>query len=192
MQSASAEAHSVESLYRDCRDLANYIARARREIARMRPESMKAEKLPRAGQELDAIVKSTEEATHGIMEAAEEMMAADSGDVESYRQTVDDACMRIIEACAFQDITGQRVNKVVQTINYIEERLGQLQAAWGPDIGDSDLPEEEPESADGRLLNGPALDGEGIDQSAVDALMGDSAKSKDEAASQADIDALFD
>lgn len=153
----------IAALYRDCQDLAKYISGARREIAQMRPNHLKAEQIPRAGQELDAIVQATETATNTIMEAAEEIMAAG---VNS--EPVNDAVMRIFEACSFQDITGQRITKVVKTLQHIEERLDALQRAWGPDLGYEEPPPEEDEEA--ALLNGPQLDGEGVSQDDVDAL----------------------
>jgi chemotaxis regulatin CheY-phosphate phosphatase CheZ len=186
----------VERLYRDCRDLAQYIADARREIAALRPEEIKQSKLPRAGQELDAIVQATESATNTIMESAEEIMSGDASDAEAYKAMVDDACMRIFEACSFQDITGQRIGKVVETIEYVEQRLDALQKAWGPDVIDEPEPEAELDE-DKALLNGPALEGEGIGQSDVDAILGDAHdktedKKKGQAVDQADIDAMFD
>ncbi len=185
----------VERLYRDCRDLAQYISDARREIAALRPAEIKQSKLPRAGQELDAIVQATESATNTIMEAAEDIMASDASDHDAYKATVDDACMRIFEACSFQDITGQRISKVVETIEYVEGRVDALQKAWGPDVIDEDEDEVE-EDADKALLNGPALEGEGIEQSDVDAILGDSGtddkKKKDDAVDQSAIDAMFD
>jgi len=183
----------VIALYRDCRDLARYIAEARREIARMRPEEMKRVKLPRAGQELEAIVKATEEATHSIMTAAEEIMAADAGTAAAYKAAVEAGCMRIFEACSFQDITGQRITKVVNTLTYIEERLNGLQKAWGPELADDPVAGEPEVTGDAALLHGPALAGEGVGQSDVDAMFDAPAKAKGTATpSQADIDAMFD
>lgn len=156
------------AIYKEFQNLSTHISTAREEIALMRPNDLKEEKIPRAGKELEAIVQSTEEATGTIMDAAEEIMAADSTDAEAYQAAVNDACMRIFEACSFQDITGQRITKVVRTLTYIEDRLSTLQNAWGPDI--EDKPAEAPDE-DAALLNGPALDGEGIDQGSVDDLL---------------------
>jgi chemotaxis protein CheZ len=115
---------------------------------------------------LEAIVASTEEATGTIMDAA----------AENYVEAINEACMRIFEACSFQDITGQRITKVVNTLTYIEERLHGLQDAWGPDIEDADGAAPEPGKDDDArpdkdLLSGPALDGEGILQDQVDDLL---------------------
>ena len=159
------------SLYREFRDLADYIARARNEIAQLRPDELKTERLPRAGRELEAIVRATEEATHTIMGAAEEIMGADATDPAAYKETVDSAVMRIFEACSFQDITGQRITKVVDTLAHVEERLTAIRDVWGgedaaPAAGPATAPRE-----DGRhLLNGPQLDGEGVSQSEIDDL----------------------
>lgn len=167
------------SLYEEMRALSDHIKRARSEISELQPDDLKETRIPRAGKELEAIVQSTEEATGTIMDAAEEIMSADSSDIDAYKQTVDDACMRMFEACSFQDITGQRITKVVSTLTHIEERLSALQTAWGPDIQDAKRAgEPEVEQVVNRqdevkagLLNGPALAGEGIDQSAIDSLL---------------------
>ncbi|MDP6830505.1 MAG: protein phosphatase CheZ [Alphaproteobacteria bacterium] len=163
------------TLYSEFRGLSEYIQRARGEIAELRPNDLKEEKIPRAGLELEAIVASTEEATGTIMDAAEEIMFADPAS-DDYGDAVNDACMRIFEACSFQDITGQRITKVVATLTYIEERLHGLQDAWGPDIedaaGEADEPGKDKDARpDKDLLHGPALDGEGIQQDQVDNLL---------------------
>lgn len=198
------------SIYREFRELSDYIAKAKGEIASLRPGDLQRDRLPRAGRELEAIVRSTEEATNKIMAAAEAIMAADAtaGD---YSALVSDRCMEIFEACSFQDITGQRISKVVETLTYIEERVGRLKDALGAELADT--PAEDRRTGDAALLNGPALEGEGIAQDEVDKLLGDTMPQKPEPApapalapaptpaaalapgakaSQADIDALFD
>lgn len=161
------------SIYRECRALSDYITNARKEIASLQPVDLESARIPRAGLELDAIVQQTEEATNTIMEAAEEIMGADTSDSDAYQATTQDAVMRIFEACSFQDITGQRISKVVQTLSHIEERVLELRNLMG--VTEADIEEAmkdgEPQGDDA-LLSGPALKGEGIDQSAVDNLMG--------------------
>ena len=171
------------TLYAEFRGLSEYIRRARTEISELRPNDLKQEKIPRAGLELEAIVAWTEKATGTIMDAAEEIMSADATS-ENYVESINDACMRIFEACSFQDITGQRITKVVSTLTYIEERLHGLQDAWGPGIEDADGEVGDPgQDDDARLdkdlLNGPALDGEGILQDQVDDLLNGTADGAD-------------
>jgi chemotaxis protein CheZ len=160
----------VASLYQACQDFARYIAKARNEIAGMRPHELKQKRLPRAGEELETIVRETESATNIIMAAAEEMLSLSTETPEAFKIAVDERSMRIIEACSFQDITGQRIRKVVGTLTFIEERLARLHAIWGPDIQDADgAPEDQPQG-DAALMHGPQLHGEGVDQSGVDEL----------------------
>ena len=162
-------------VYREFMDISDSIERARQEISQLQPKNLERVHIPRAGQELDAIVQATEAATETIMGAAEEIMAIDGTAPDA-----EEACMRIFEACSFQDITGQRISKVVATLNHIEERIATFKTVWGVDDGNDD-DEAEANLSVGRMdgdvrLEGPALDGEGINQSAVDALLdGDSA-----------------
>ncbi|MFC4348941.1 protein phosphatase CheZ [Kordiimonas lipolytica] len=175
------------SIYRECRSLSDYISNARKEIASLQPGDLESARIPRAGLELDAIVQQTEEATNTIMEAAEEIMALDPDDKDNYVATSQDAVMRIFEACSFQDITGQRISKVVETLAHIETRVMELRDLLG--VTEQDI-EEAKEAAgpipeDRSLLSGPALEGEGINQSEVDALMGTQAKAAETAAAPA-------
>jgi chemotaxis regulatin CheY-phosphate phosphatase CheZ len=165
------------SIYRECRALSDYISNARKEIASLQPGDLESARIPRAGLELDAIVQQTEEATNTIMEAAEEIMGLDPADTDTYVATSQDAVMRIFEACSFQDITGQRISKVVETLSHIEQRVLELRDLLGVTDQDIEKAKEEagPVSEDKSLLSGPALEGEGIDQSEVDALMGGAA-----------------
>lgn len=195
-------------IYRECRAMSEYILNARSEIASLQPKNLEDARIPRAGMELDAIVGQTEDATNTIMEAAEAIMAADPNDSEAYPQLVQDEVMKIFEACSFQDITGQRISKVVETLSYVEQRVFQLRDLLG--VTDQDveasMSREEKKTGDAALLRGPALEGEGIDQTDVDALMteaptggppsGSEASDKTDEdeegrTSQSDIDALF-
>ncbi|MEH6402227.1 MAG: protein phosphatase CheZ [Sneathiella sp.] len=166
----------IASLHKDCRDLVNFIVSARSEISQIRPTDLKQDKLPRAGKELDAIVQSTESATNQIMTAAEKIMDARVTEAD----VVNDACMEIFEACSFQDITGQRISKVVSTLEYIEGFLDQLTSAWGHG-GDTKLETSDPEDEEAALLNGPALAGEGIDQDFVDNMFSEEPPEGDKA-----------
>ena len=41
------------------------------------------------------------------------------------------AANAIFEACSFQDITGQRINKVIKLLDSIDERVGKLNELFG-------------------------------------------------------------
>ena len=158
--------HSIDvTIYREFRDLSDYLANARVEITKLTPGDLEKVRIPRAGQELDAIVEATEAATNTIMEAAEEIMA-DNGDKEA----IEAACTRIFEACSFQDITGQRISKVVATLEHIEHRIVELKDVF--EVEDDDEFASVEKKTDGEVvLEGPALAGEGMEQSEIDVLL---------------------
>ena len=53
-------------------------------------------------------------------------MGADASDPAAYKALVDEKMMVIFEACSFQDITGQRIAKVVETLEHIEQRVARF------------------------------------------------------------------
>lgn len=169
------------AIYRELGTIAEFISMMRSELGTLQIGELSAERLPQAGRELDAIVKSTEHATHIIMECTEAVLAADETDPVAYKAFVDDKMMAIFEACSFQDLTGQRVSKVVETLAWIERRVERFcKALPSKDIQPLVDHFDEKEAAREKrkkelILNGPAMDGEGIDQAMIDDLLGTSA-----------------
>ena len=153
------------------RVIASYIAKAKEEIRELRPHDISHERIPTAGAELEAITRDTENATHTIMNSAEAIMGMTPADPD-YKAKVDDEVMKIFEACSFQDITGQRVSKVVNVLKQIEERVGRLADSLGIDDKPAEMSEGEKRKAD-LLLNGPALNGPETRQDAIDAMFGE-------------------
>jgi chemotaxis protein CheZ len=173
------------SVQTEFRYIATYIARTRQEISALRPNEIRDSRLPSAGAELEAIVRNTENATHTIMSAAEQIMAADPNDA-AYPDLVNDRVMEIFQACSFQDITGQRVQKIVDTLRHIESRVARFAHVMG--VQDEACEETEAEKRRRELLlNGPSLNGPEVCQDAIDALFADAAGP----ASQDSIDKLF-
>ena len=46
---------------------------------------------------------------------------------------IDQRATDIYTACSFQDITGQRTDKVVQALRFIEQRINAMIEIWGVD-----------------------------------------------------------
>jgi chemotaxis protein CheZ len=160
-------------VYRELREIAGYIDSMRNEIGALQVNDLKDSRIPSAGEELGAIVKATENATNTIMECAEALMGADDSDHAAYKALVDEKMMVIFEACSFQDITGQRVSKVVETLQHIEQRVARFADVMKAKDLDGFLSDAERERAQRKekfLLNGPQLAGEGVDQSDVDKM----------------------
>ncbi|MFN7745404.1 MAG: protein phosphatase CheZ, partial [Hyphomonadaceae bacterium] len=175
------------SLFDEMRYISSYIQRTRLEISNLRPNDLSEDRIPGAGAELHAVVQHTAEATNLIMAVAEDLMAADTSDPAAYQSFVSDKMMEIFEACTFQDITGQRIRKVVDTLTHIEQRLERFASVMG--VEDAELEETlEDKRKRENLLNGPALNGPEVAQDDIDALFGTEGASMD----QSDLDALFD
>jgi chemotaxis protein CheZ len=93
----------------------------------------------RATRELDAIAEGAERATQKIINAAEEIEDAANtlsarfkdGQEQALAQDILDHVIRIFEACNFQDLSAQRITKVVATLNFVEDRITRMMEAWG-------------------------------------------------------------
>jgi chemotaxis protein CheZ len=160
-------------VYGELREIAGYIETMRHEIGALQVNDLKNTRIPSAGEELDAIVQATEQATNIIMECAEAVMGADASDPVAYKALVDEKMMVIFEACSFQDITGQRIAKVVETLQHIEERVSRFADVMQAKDIDGFLNESERERAERKekfLLHGPQLAGGGVDQAKVDEM----------------------
>jgi chemotaxis protein CheZ len=167
-------------VYADIEALARYINTARAEIADLRPDDINSTHLPAATDELTAIVGATEQATHTIFEAVEGIEALTAQMDPEVASQVSAAITSVFEACGFQDITGQRITKVVTALQKIESKVDALLNAFGDDLkrdGAPRSPEKRtttpsgaPARPDEHLLNGPQLPENAISQDDIDAL----------------------
>ncbi len=167
------------ALKNEIRALSRSIQETKAEIRSMQGGTQGGDQVLKASSELDAVVKATEEATEIILDATEKIddLAAkirNSADNEDDRAAADDISeltIKMIEACNFQDLTGQRITKVVSALNYVEARINAMIDIWGDeDIAQVDASVADETDTDKNLLNGPAMSGEGIDQNGIDAL----------------------
>ncbi len=159
----------------DLASISSEIKAVRMEIASTRPDEISDQHIPMATDELDAIVEATEEATNAIMAAAETIEAVAGAIGAEHGETLEQAVTGIYEACSFQDITGQRIGKVVGALRHIEEKISGLVATFAEEIEEYKLAnpatEEAADRTDADLLNGPQLSGEGQSQEDIDALL---------------------
>ncbi|MDI4236331.1 protein phosphatase CheZ [Bradyrhizobium sp. 31Argb] len=190
-----AEAHALLETYRaqveQCEKLKveldlihDAISRTKREIAVLHGKSFDGQEMAKVNGELGAVVGGTEEATQQILEAAEAIDQAATAltkvaSPEQHKLLAEDVQERVVaifEACNFQDLTGQRISKVMTTMKFIEQHINAMMEIWGgvDAIKAHAPPIIDTREGDARLLNGPRLDGD----------VGH--------ASQDDIDAMFD
>lgn len=151
--------------------LGQEIARARREMAALQVSDINANHIPVATDELDAVLGHTAEATNEILDCCEGLETLAVGLEAAQAAAVAAAVTRIYEACSFQDITGQRIAKVVTALKCIEARLGHI----GDRFGTVPVPGAAPvitAATEGRALaNGPQMPGLGTSQADIDSLL---------------------
>lgn len=161
--------------YAELEALATYIRQAKQEIAAIKPKDISATHIPTATDELDAVVGATEEATNKIMDVCDEISALAGSCAPDVQEKLIACTTRIFEACNFQDITGQRITKVVQTLKHIDGKIEALVKALGDELHHSEhhLHHIHPDSSDPEqaLLNGPQLPQNAMDQDTIDKLL---------------------
>lgn len=156
-------------LLAEVEDLARTIAITRSELQRLDAGPFIAGHIPAATDELDEVVAHTASATEVILGVCEQLeIAGESGDGVG-AELLQRATTQIYEACSFQDITGQRISKVVTTLKAIERKVGEILKVFGH----GDEIDADPEDEDGSLTNGPQLPGKAMAQADIDALMAD-------------------
>lgn len=153
--------------------LGREVQRAKSEIAALRVDDINARHIPSATDELDAVVEHTANATNEILDVCEGLEAMQTRLPAAEAEALGTAVTRIYEACGFQDITGQRISKVVTALKAIEARVAIVTARFGSTEA-APAEEEAPATpvTEGRALaNGPQMPGAGTSQEEIDKLL---------------------
>jgi chemotaxis protein CheZ len=179
MEKVSTQTNSTyEKVVHELFDLATQIDALYQDISSVEPQEIKAQQIKSAHDELSAIVESTQGATFQIIGEAEKLEKIGKTLPPEAQAAMTESVTRIYEACGFQDITGQRIKKVVSTLRMIENRVDGLITALGgvpPSVA-----REEAAAAqqtiniddDASLMHGPSLPGQAISQEEIDKLLG--------------------
>ena len=173
-------------LYKEVVDLARFIENAKQEMAALQPAEIRDQHIPTATDELDAVMGATEQATFAIFDACD-VITTIAGQIDPENSAkLSEQVTKIFEACNFQDITGQRITKVVRTLKHIEAKVDMIVAAFGDEVRQNhtpahahaasdhapnfatDRPDDDPETA---LLHGPQMAGNAMDQDEIDRLL---------------------
>ena len=158
------------------------INKTKQEIAAVHFSGFEGPEMTRVTNELDAIVGGTEHATEQILANAEEIdqMAHTLGPRLKGEQDqalvadMQERVIKIFEACNFQDLTGQRITKVVGTLKFIETHIVRMMEIWGGLEAFKGIEAEQiaAREGDARMLNGPKIAGDAghASQDEIDAL----------------------
>jgi chemotaxis protein CheZ len=179
-QAFRIESSGLRQLQHEAEAIHGAIARTKQEIA-MLHAGASGRGGPRAARELDAVVDGTERAAHQIMDAAETIAKAAKSLTKSLTtsQTKDDALtreirdnvQRIFEACNFQDLSGQRIAKVMAMLQFIDESIVRMMEIWGG--AEAFKPYAGTTGHEPSLLHGPKLAGDSghVTQDDIDAIL---------------------
>jgi chemotaxis protein CheZ len=166
-------AHGPERMRLDLVDMADAISRTKQEIASIKPAEDREGKIGIATNELDAIVETTEKATSEILAAIERIQEIawtlrEQGTDPAICDQLDAQATEAYAACSFQDLTGQRIRRIVKVMRFLEARIDTMIDILR--ISEHDAPEAIVES-EASLVHGPARPGEGLAQSEIDDLI---------------------
>jgi chemotaxis protein CheZ len=131
----SAEVHGATQLLGFSEsNLSNQLGVMQEEMGRMLARPVEASR--NSGLELEAVVQTTEAAANQIMEAAEAISDTlrDTLPDKQALQAITTKLDAIFEACAFQDLTGQRVRRAIEHLQHMESALNHILAPPGTDV----------------------------------------------------------
>ena len=184
LQTYRAQIEQCEKLKVELDLIYEAINRTKQEIAVLHGKSFNGDEMAKVTGELGAVVGGTEQATQQILEAAEaiDQSASAMSKVNSPDQQrllseeIQERVVSIFEACNFQDLTGQRISKVMTTMKFIEHHINVMMDIWGGvDAIKAHVPAVvDDRVGDARLLNGPKTVGDvgHASQDDIDALFG--------------------
>jgi chemotaxis protein CheZ len=178
-------------LYGELGELARYINNAKKELQSFQPNTLSDEKLPEASDQLAAIVSTTEDATRKIMDSCDEINSTHErvrdrllsieppldpdvmASIEDSLMEAQTSSMQIYEACTFQDLTGQRIQKIVETLKEVERQVLRMVIVFGLNNDNKEIDEEKKKElqSDADLLNGPQLPGNSLEQDDIDDIL---------------------
>jgi chemotaxis protein CheZ len=179
-----------DTLFHELGELAKFINSAKKELREVSSSQLTDKEIPDASSQLDIIVTMTEQATGRIMDECERvqsihnnirdrLLAMDPPLDPDAMAGVDDAIIdaetsvtHIYEACNFQDITGQRIQKVVKCLQEIERQVLRMVVVFGLSHNESlDEDTKKELEVEAELLTGPAMPGQGLEQDDIDDIL---------------------
>jgi chemotaxis protein CheZ len=170
------ESNGLRELQHEADAIHSAIARTKQELA-MLHAGASGHTGPRAVRELDAVVDGTERAAHQIMDAAEAIakaaksLTASQTKNDTPTREIRDNVQRIFEACNFQDLSGQRIAKVMAMLQFIDESIARMMEIWGG--AEAFKPYAGAAGSEPSLLHGPKLTGDSghVTQADIDAIL---------------------
>lgn len=176
---------NVEQIMAEIVAMNDHITLTKQEVAALKPVDEANTTISIATEELSEVVRSTESAANTILENTElldqivvemkgKISEGDPDGITPDIERIEYLSMELLTACSFQDVTGQRITKVVNSLNFIEERLNKMIEIWNIEHGTADpqkiaLPKDDTRE-DKDMLHGPQNETEAMSQDDIDSL----------------------
>ena len=168
------EPRTLEQLSREIAHVADYVTRLRRDIGAVRAADVAGRSLPETRSDLTRVRESTKAAADRIMAAAEALLEREAS-TPGYPAFVAERVTEIMEACSFEDLAGQRIERAVETLATIERRLERFAKAVKVSEA-AEFYDREAIIKEARrnvlIIAGPQNGDEGVEQSTIDKLFG--------------------
>lgn len=152
--------------------MAEKIRQTKVDMSSIAAEKTGREHIQGANMELDEVIRATEEASNRIMDAAEKIQSLAVGNPAIAAQVTE-----LFEACSFQDITGQRIRKVLGLLADIEKGIQHLLEVGNISVEQNPAAKKQPQTVaekEKELLRGPQLSKDKPSQDDIDKLFANS------------------
>jgi chemotaxis regulatin CheY-phosphate phosphatase CheZ len=161
---------SFERFRLDVVDMAEAIARTKAEIAAIKPDAERHGKIEDAAEPLESIVQITKTAAARILAAAERMQEVswalrEQGIDAEFCGQLDAQATEIYTACSLQDLTGPHTRKMIDVVDYLEDRINSIIDIWSRDVSTA----SEQKAFEAALTDDPSPPSAGHEQADVSA-----------------------
>jgi chemotaxis protein CheZ len=168
------EISEVMKLRTDLQEIESSIHSTRKEMASLHVGAPSTVGMDQLSDELGAVVSQTAAAANTILTSAEAIgdelsalrkQAAKSGDITPNIDKMELEVSKLFESCHFQDLTGQRIARICDTLSFVERQISRLTNIWGGlealdhllEVEAIAKAEQESSIGDHSLANGPQL-----------------------------------
>ena len=146
--------------------LAQFVS-LKRDMSNISDEILDDNFIPDISMSLRSVVIQTEKSVTGILDVSDEISALSAKVADaSIREELLIKSTKILELCNFQDLTGQRIQKIVHHLTEIESIMYKMLHALRPDM----KLRSRHKSEDDQLLNGPQKEEYSPSQDDIDSL----------------------
>lgn len=168
------DAATYHQLIQEIEAVSRYLSGVRHAINGLGLPGLVDANLRDAYADLRDVVSTGQSAAMTILDTAEFLLnSTETGD--AYRAQVEDRMIQLMEACSFQDLTGQRLARVSKSLMSIEERLTNFSqvvkvksSSTRPDMSERERAHEKWKRDN--LAYGPSSDNT-VNQSDIDKLL---------------------